>query len=57
MQLKTSFFHCQVGASSPNSAMPSWGFESQLGNADAGTHRPQVRMRRPKSEDALSSVR
>ena len=28
--------------------LPSWGIDPQLGNADAGTRRPQVRMRPPK---------
>ena len=27
--------------------LPSWSIEPQLDNADAGTRRPQVRMRRP----------
>ena len=27
--------------------LPSWGIEPQLDNADAGTRRPQVRLRRP----------
>ena len=28
--------------------LPSWGIDPQLGNADAGTRRPQVRMRPPR---------
>ena len=28
--------------------MPAWGIEPQVGNADAGTRRPQVRQRRPQ---------
>ena len=32
--------------------LPSWGIDPQLGNADAGTRRPQVRMRPPPGEDA-----
>ena len=27
--------------------LPSWGIEPQLDNADAGTRRPQVRLRHP----------
>ena len=37
--------------------LPSWGIEPQLGNADAGTRRPQVRMRPPPGEDASPQVR
>ena len=29
--------------------LPSWGIEPQLGNADAGTRRPQVRTRRQRT--------
>ncbi len=28
--------------------LPSWGIEPQLDNADAGTRRPQVRLRSPR---------
>ena len=37
--------------------LPSWGIDPQLGNADAGTRRPQVRTRPPPSEDASPQVR
>ncbi len=30
--------------------LPSWGIDPQLGNADAGTRRPQVRTRPPKKK-------
>ncbi len=29
--------------------LPSWGIDPQLGNADAGTRRPQVRTRRQRT--------
>ena len=41
-QIQNAFHshHCIV--------LPSWGIEPQLDNADAGTRRPQVRLRRPQ---------
>ena len=37
--------------------LPSWGIEPHLGNADAGTSRPQVRKRRPKKGEDASPAR
>ena len=37
--------------------LPSWGIEPQLDNADAGTRRPQVRLRSPPGEIASPPVR
>ena len=37
--------------------LPSWGIEPQLDNADAGTRRPQVRLRSPQVRSRRPQVR